>query len=109
MLAKKYRLPIQSTRDMRGRTIPFPEFSVKVFPSPFPYARFGVVLKKGTVKKASDRTRLRRIFFNALREMHAPKLLSRSDLLFIVNAAASRTDAHDLTRSVAAAVRGIAR
>ncbi len=93
---------------MRGRTVPFPEFSVKVFLSKLPYARFGVVLKKGIVKKASDRTRLRRSIFNALRATEAPKLFPGSDLLFIVNASAARIDPKELSRSVSAAVRRIA-
>ncbi len=109
MLAKKYRFPIQSTQGMRGHTFPFPGFSVKVFPTSLPYARFGVILKKGIVKKASDRTRLRRIFFNALRSIDAPKIVSRRDMLFIANAAAPDIVPEDLAGSIAAAVRSAAR
>ena len=66
-------------------------------------------MKKGIVKKASDRIRLRRRFFNALRAINAPKVVPGYDMLFIANASVVTIDPGEFMGSVAAAVRSIAR
>lgn len=83
MLAKKYRLPVQSAIGKKGKEIRLPDFLVKIFSSSNAYARFGVILKKGTVKKASDRNKMRRLIFNCIRMRQKDFNLPNSDILII--------------------------
>lgn len=81
MLAKKYRLPIQSVLGKGGKVIKTPFFLLKIFSSRFPYSRFGIIISKKVAAKSTDRNRLRRIIFSAL----GPKENSGKDFLIIVS------------------------
>ncbi len=62
MLAKKFRLPLQSVP--RGPlTLRTPLFAVRVLPPRKPYARWGVVAGTAVDKRATARNRLRRLAF----------------------------------------------
>lgn len=72
MLAKKYRLPIQSVVEKNGRVVKTPFFLIKVFPSQFPYSRFGIIISKKVAPKAAARNKIKRIIFSALNPDRKP-------------------------------------
>jgi ribonuclease P protein component len=83
MLAKKYRLPIQSVIGKNGRAVKTPFFLIKIFPNQLLYSRAGAVISKKFSAKATARNKLKRIIFSEL-----PPLLkstSGQDFLIIVN------------------------
>jgi len=70
MLAKKFRLPIRSwMKDKSKITITKKGnfFIVKVRPNDLGFSRFGTTVSSKTVKKATQRNRLKRIIFNFIR------------------------------------------
>lgn len=83
MLAKKYRLPVQSAIGKKGRDMKFRNFLVKIFSGPEDFSRFGIVLKKGAVKKASDRNRIRRAMFDSIRMRRKDFDFPKNDYLII--------------------------
>ncbi len=107
MLAKKYRLPVQSMIGKRGGEVRFTHFLLKFFPSALKYARFGVILKKGIAKKASDRNRVRRVIFDVVRKLNAPELLPNRDIIIIVGRSAIHLKSADLNHEMQAVIGGI--
>ena len=87
MLAKKYRLPIQSVIGKNGESFKTPFFLVKKFPGGFPYPRFGVIISKKVSDKATERNRLKRIIFSAIESFLAEQKnkLPAKDFLIIVS------------------------
>lgn len=67
MLAKKFRLPIQQFTQKISRTLKGRYFLVKVFRPERPFSRFGIIISSKVSKKAVDRNRLKRQFFNFIR------------------------------------------
>ena len=63
MLAKKYRLPVQSVISRKGQTLRGRYVTLKMFSSPRPYGRVGVVVSKKTAPLATDRNRLKRLAY----------------------------------------------
>lgn len=68
MLAKKYRLPIQSVLNKSGRSFKGRCFLFKVFPSKMDFNRFGVIISKKVAKRATERNRLKRIVFDCAKK-----------------------------------------
>jgi len=94
MLAKKYRLPIQSVLSVRGTLMRGRYLSLKVMPGKLSYSRFGVVVGTAVDKRASARNALKRALYNALRQ----RILTQPSLDVVITlSVAART----------AAVRGI--
>lgn len=83
MLAKKYRLPVQTAVGKKGKETHFPDFLIKIFPNSLTHPRFGVILKKGVVKKAVDRNRIRRTVFDAIRNSENFAALPNLDVMII--------------------------
>lgn len=73
MLAKKYRLPVQSVLKQRGVTRRSRYFFLKIFPAALPYSRFSVVTSASTIKKATRRNQLKRLMYAAAKQV-LPKL-----------------------------------
>ena len=63
MLAKQYRLPIQTTLGKKSRILKTPYFLIKIFPTSLPYGRAGIVASLKISKKAVIRNSLKRKFF----------------------------------------------
>ena len=84
MLSKQHRLPIQTVLGKAGRVLRTPYFSIKIFLSPLPHARVGVIVSGKVSKKAVRRNKIRRSIFNAF----SRDFLNRNpgkDILIIAN------------------------
>lgn len=84
MLAKRYRLPIQSVVKKSGQTIKGRYFLLKIFDNSLGYNRFGVIISKKAAKKAALRNKLKRIIM----DVFGPYVLSggkKRDFLIIVS------------------------
>lgn len=81
-------MPIQTAIAKRGKEIRSAYFLIKIFISPLPYSRFGVILKKGIVKKSTDRNCIKRIIFETIRKAGFPEKIIGSDVLIIISASA---------------------
>ena len=83
MIAKKYRLPVQSLPFKALKSAKAPYFLAKYFAAQKPFSRFGVVISKKFDKKAVVRNFWKRRIFSILRkrlrEAGQPK-----DLLLII-------------------------
>lgn len=67
MLPKKNRLPVQSVVNKKGRIYRGALLTIKVFSTTLPLSRFGVVISKNLIKKATERNRVKRIIFESAR------------------------------------------
>ena len=85
MLSKQYRLPIQSIPKKDGRTIKGRYFLFKVFPNDLSFNRFGIIISKKVAKKSTERNRLKRLMFNALKDDLLPRQGAGNDFLIIVS------------------------
>lgn len=85
----------------------FPHFLVKIFPSQLSYSRFGVILKKGIAKKAVDRNRARRIFFDAIRKTENATQVPNRDIMIIVGKSALQLKTEILISEIQSAIGGI--
>lgn len=65
MLAKKYRLPIQSVLSKKGVTRKGRYFLVKVFPAVTTHSRVGVVVSAKVAAQATTRNNLKRRIYDA--------------------------------------------
>ncbi len=68
MLAKKYRLPIQTVLNKSGRNFKSRCFLFKFFLNNLNFNRFGVVISKKIDKRAAERNRLKRIIFDSIKK-----------------------------------------
>jgi ribonuclease P protein component len=69
MLAKKFKLNIGEFIQKRPTFVKKgPFFAVKYIPNGLSYSRFGVVIGKKIDKRATERNRIRRIFYRVMRE-----------------------------------------
>ncbi len=66
MLAKKYRLPVQSVINRKGQTFRGRYVTLKMFTSTRPHGRVGVVVSKKTAGLATERNRLKRLAYGAV-------------------------------------------
>ena len=89
MLAKKYKLPLQSFAGKSGnKSLRTPYFAIKVFSAIKAYSRFGAVISAKVSKKAVDRNRIRRSIFQWL-QIHQSQL-PVADYVIIVFPEAAR-------------------
>ncbi|MDD5430985.1 MAG: ribonuclease P protein component [Candidatus Pacebacteria bacterium] len=85
MLAKKYRLPIQTVLGKGGKANKSRYFLLKVFLNDFPFNRFGVIISKKVAKNSSDRNRIKRLIFNNLQKSVKSEKSGGKDFLIIVS------------------------
>lgn len=81
MLAKKFRLPIQTVIGKKGKILKDSYFLLNVMPNCLLYSRYGIVVSKKVSAKATERNRIKRIIFSALN----PKKIPPRDFLIIVS------------------------
>lgn len=93
MLAKKYRLPVQSVLSQKGIARRGRYFYVKVFKAALPYSRAGVVVSGKVAPKASARNKLKRLVYEKLRVV-LPQLAA-ADYLVIAQPAVYEIGAAD--------------
>jgi len=94
MLAKKYKLPVQSFVKKAGKTHRSRHFLLKVFDPAKKYSRVGVIISRKTAAKAAKRNQLKRIVFNFFRQHIAA--LPIKDYLVIVLPSAAEADKEEL-------------
>jgi ribonuclease P protein component len=96
MLAKKYRLPIQSVLRKNGHSFKSRYFLFKIFSGKTrlidsgqtAFNRFGVIISKKVSKKAVDRNRLKRIIFDSVKKFifsQSKDYLNGLDILIILS------------------------
>ena len=98
MLAKKYRLPIQTVLGKSGATSKNSLFTVKVFPNTLPHCRFGVIISKKVAALATERNCLRRTIFSACEGFLKNK--GSKDILIIAAPFAAKAEAEDLKMQI---------
>jgi len=84
MLAKKYKLPIQSFLAKKPKVTGKTNFfMVRQLPNNFDYSRFGVVISKKVSASAVVRNKIKRIIFDFIR-LNKYNLKPGRDILFTV-------------------------
>ena len=68
MLAKRFRLPIQSFVGKRGKLKKSSYFLIKIFTAETVFSRFGITISAKTAPKATERNRLKRSAYNFFKE-----------------------------------------
>ncbi|MDE2001194.1 MAG: ribonuclease P protein component [Patescibacteria group bacterium] len=91
----------------RGTEIRFPLIAAKFFPNGLPYGRCGVVIRKGLVKKASDRNAIRRAILRTAQSSDVPRKLPGIDLLIVVRGVGNGRLPDDLARETSNAISDI--
>lgn len=103
MLAKKYRLPIQSVLNKRGQSFKSRSFLFKIFLGVVDYNRFGVVISKKVDKKAVVRNKLKRIILDAAKKfvcLTNDKNKTKHDILIIVSSAVAKLEKTDIIKEI---------
>lgn len=102
MLAKKFRLPIQSwmkDKNKKAITKKGNFFIVKVLPNNLGFSRFGAIIGLKTAKKATRRNRLKRTIFNFIR-LNNFHLRPGKDFLIIVLPVAGQSAKTDIEKEL---------
>lgn len=92
MIAKRYHLPIGSVPVKPTRIVRLGFITIKVFFSDLPYGRFGVIIPKAVVLKATARNILKRAAFDAFKPL-VDKLPQRDVLCVVSKGAPHKRDA----------------
>ena len=100
MLAKKYRLPIQTTLNKSGRTFRSRSFLIKSFLNGLGFNRFGVVISKKVDKRSIKRNLIKRIIFDLSGKFVHTKNADKTDILFIVSPAMIKTEKADIIKEL---------
>lgn len=98
MLAKKYRLPIQSVFKKSGQTLKSRYFLLKTFSSQLDFNRIGVIISKKVARGAVARNKIKRTIFNSLRNFTQAGSENKKDFLIIVSPQAALLTAEELKR-----------
>lgn len=86
MLAKKYRLPVQSVLNVKGRLIRGRYLNIVVYPSVKKYVQVGVVVPIAYSDKAVARNALKRAIYDGL-DWQATKMPVRSFVVRVTKVA----------------------
>lgn len=84
MLAKRYKLNIAEfikKRPTFAKKGPF--FAVKYMPNGLSYSRFGVVVGKKVDKRATERNRIKRMFYRTLHERNL-QIIPGQDVMILI-------------------------
>jgi len=86
MLAKKFKLPVQSFIDLHPKTFFQAYFTIKKAPNRFPYPRLAVVVGKRVSESAVKRNKIRRAVYEGINEIFSSpsSKLQSEDILIIV-------------------------
>jgi ribonuclease P protein component len=111
MLAKKYRLPIQSVLNKSGRTFRSRSFLIKLFLNKLDFNRFGVVISKKVSKLAVKRNLIKRIVLDSakkfVRQPADPENKNKADVLIIISPAMIKMEKADIIKELEEAFRKI--
>ncbi|MBU4348105.1 ribonuclease P protein component [Patescibacteria group bacterium] len=111
MLAKKYRLPIQSVLRKNGHSFKSRYFLFKVFSRPIEldttqktdFNRFGVIISKKVSKKATDRNQLKRIVFDFVKKFifsQSKNKIGKFDILIILSPGVAKLKKIDIIKEL---------
>jgi len=107
MLAKKYRLPIQSVLNKSGRTFRSRSFLIKLFLNQMDFNRFGVVISKKVSKLAVKRNLIKRIVLDCAKKFVPAANKMGSDILIIISPAMIKMEKADIIKELEEAFRKI--
>lgn len=104
MLAKKFRLQIQTVLNKSSRNFRSRCFLFKIFPGISDHNSFGVVISKKVSKSAAERNRLKRIILDfAKKFVHQPaddKNGEKYKVLIIVSPAVAKLEKTDIIKEL---------
>lgn len=104
MLAKKFRLPIQSVLNKSGRTFRSRSFLIKVFLNQLNFNRFGVVISKKVSKLAVKRNLIKRIVLDLtkkfVRQSADAENGSKLDVLIIISPTMIKMEKADIIKEL---------
>ncbi|MEK7463240.1 MAG: ribonuclease P protein component [Patescibacteria group bacterium] len=107
MLAKKYRLPIQSVLNKSGRTFRGRSFLIKAFSNQADFNRFGVVISKKVDKRAVKRNWIKRIVLDTAKKFVVAENKNKFDVLIIVYPAMIKLEKADIIKELEEALNKI--
>ncbi|MCL5017077.1 MAG: ribonuclease P protein component [Patescibacteria group bacterium] len=107
MLAKKFRLQIQSVLNKSGRNIGNRYFLLKLFPGSVNYNRFGAVISKKVHKSAVWRNRLKRIIMDVAGKFIDAGDRNGQEVLIIVSPAMTKLKKADIIKEIDESLRKI--
>ena len=111
MLAKKFRLPIQSVLNKSGRTFRSRSFLIKAFLSQLDFNRFGVVISKKVDKRAVKRNLIKRIVLDLakkfVRQPADAENKNKLDILVIISPAMIKMEKADIIKELEEALQKI--
>jgi len=107
MLAKKYRLPIQSVLNKSGRTFRSRSFLIKTFVSSLEFNRFGVVISKKVDKRASKRNQIKRTILDGVKGFVSESNVPKLDVLIIISPNMIKTEKTDIIKELEEALEKI--
>lgn len=99
MLAKKYRLPIQTVIGKNGQSFRGRYFLLKIFPNSMPHNRFGIIISKKLAVKATRRNSLKRAIFHVL-ENYIFSGKEKKDFLIIVSSGVKELDKEGVNKQL---------
>jgi len=104
MLAKKYRLPIQSVLNKSGRTFKSRSFLIKIFAGQEKFNRFGVVISKKVDKRAVGRNKIKRIVLDLskkfISQSEDSKNINKFDVLIIISPVMIKMEKADIIKEL---------
>ena len=107
MLAKKFRLPIQSVLNKSGRTFRSRSFLIKTFPNQVGFNRFGVVISKKVSKLAVKRNLIKRIILDAAKKFVVSENKNKIDVLIIISPVMIKMEKTDIIKELEEALKKI--
>jgi len=100
MLAKKYRLQIQSVLNKSGQTFKSRSFLIKTFLNKKDFNRFGVVISKKVDKRATGRNKIKRIVLDLAKNYVFSKNPKKFDVLIIISPAMIKLEKTDIIKEL---------
>ena len=107
MLAKKYRLPIQSVLNKSGRTFRGRSFLIKAFSNQADFNRFGVVISKKVSKLAVKRNWIKRIVLDTAKKFVITENNNKADVLIIISPTMIKMEKADIIKELEEALNKI--
>jgi ribonuclease P protein component len=93
MVAKKYRLPVQTVASLKGASRRGRYFCVKIFKTALPYSRASVIVSTKVQPKATQRNALKRLVYREVGKVLSN--LTIADYLIIAQSPVYENDVHD--------------
>jgi ribonuclease P protein component len=100
MLAKKFRLQIQSVLNKSGRNLRSRCFLFKIFSGASDYNLFGVVISKKVNKSSAERNRLKRIILDSAKKFVQTENNKKYSVLIIVSPTVAKLEKTDIIKEL---------